>query len=75
MHIEITSNGSQQMLISPENEMEEAFIKMLLKQDCEMVELRQQVFVLNKQFNKGILIRRKELGTVEALEVKDEVKA
>jgi hypothetical protein len=65
MQIEMLMNGSAKLLLSPENEVEEAFLAALCKQQNDIIEVRQQMFVLNKTFNKGMLIAKKSLGTVD----------
>lgn len=68
MQIEMLMNGSAKLLLAPENEMEEAFLAMLCKQQNDIIEVRQQLFVLNKKFDKGMLIAKKSLGAMETVD-------
>jgi hypothetical protein len=62
MKILTIGNGSLKMLISPENEMEEAFINMLMKQENDITQLTQQIQVIGHSYDKGLIIGKKELG-------------
>lgn len=59
MHIEFLVNGSVKILLSPENDMEEALLKSLMKQENDLTEIRSSVVVLNKTFKTGVLIGKK----------------
>lgn len=59
MQIEFLVNGGVSLLLSPENEMEEALLKQMMKQDNELTEIRTSVVVLNKTFRNGVLIGKK----------------
>ena len=59
MQVEFLVNGGVSLLFSPENEMEEALLKQMMKQDNELTEIRSNVIVLNKTFRSGVLIHSK----------------
>lgn len=59
MQVEFLVNGGVSLLFSPENEMEEALLKQMMKQDNELTEIRSSVVVLNKTFRAGVLISSK----------------
>ena len=59
MQVEFLVNGGVSLLFSPENEMEEALLKQMMKQDNELTEIRSSVVVLNKTFRAGVLIHSK----------------
>lgn len=59
MQIEFLVNGGVSLLLSPENEMEEALLKQLMKQDNELTEIRTSVVVLNKTFRNGVLVGKR----------------
>ena len=61
MQVEFLVNGGVSLLLSPENEMEEALIKQLMKQQNDITEIRSSVMVLNKTFRNGILIGKKHI--------------
>jgi hypothetical protein len=62
MQIEFLVNGGVSLLIAPDNEMEEALLKQMMKQRNDITEIRTTVHVLNKSFRNGILIGKKTLG-------------
>lgn len=59
MQVEFLVNGGMSLLFSPENEMEEALLKQMMKQTNELTEIRSSVVVLNKTFRAGVLIHSK----------------
>jgi len=59
MQVEFLVNGGVSLLFSPENEMEEALLKQMMKQQNELTEIRSSVVVLNKTFRAGVLIHSK----------------
>lgn len=65
MQVEFLVNGGVSLLLSPENEMEEALIKQLMKQQNDITEIRSSVMVLNKTFRNGILIGKKHIRKEE----------
>jgi hypothetical protein len=62
MQIEFLVNGGVNILLAPENEMEEALLKQMMKQKNDITEIRTAVVVLNKTFRNGILIGKKSIG-------------
>jgi hypothetical protein len=46
-------------LLSPETEAEAELLKQIMKQDNDLIELRSSVVLLNKSFQRGILIAKK----------------
>ena len=62
MQIEFLVDGSVSLLLAPENEMEEALLKQMMKQTNEITEIRTAVTVLNKTFRNGILIGKRIVG-------------
>ena len=56
MQVQFVLNGSVALILSPDNEAEEALIKHLLKQDNDMVQIRNAVHVLSKNYPNGIII-------------------
>lgn len=59
MQVEFLVNGGVSLLFSPENEMEEALLKQMMKQVNDITEIRSSVMVLNKTFRAGVLIHSK----------------
>lgn len=59
MQVEFLVNGGVSLLFSPENEMEDALLKQMMKQVNELTEIRSSVMVLNKTFRAGVLIHSK----------------
>lgn len=62
MQIEFLVNGGVSLLMAPENEMEEALLKQMMKQDNDIIEIRTSVQVLAKTFRNGILLGKKSVG-------------
>jgi hypothetical protein len=62
MQIEFLVNGGVNILLAPENEMEEALLKQMMKQKNDITEIRTSVVVLNKTFRNGILIGKRTVG-------------
>lgn len=56
MQAQFILNGSVSLVLSPENDAEEALMKLLGKQDNEIVVLRTNVHVLNKSHSSGLVI-------------------
>lgn len=69
MDVELIANGSVTLVLIPKTPMEEEALKLLMKQENEIVEIRSGATVLNRTFNQGILIRKKS-DTVEESEKK-----
>lgn len=65
MQVEFLVNGGVSLLLAPENEMEEALVKQMMKQNNDILEIRTAVVVLNKTFRNGILIGKKNLGNLK----------
>ena len=65
MQVEFLVNGGVSLLLAPENEMEEALVKQMMKQNNDILEIRTAVVVLNKTFRNGILIGKKSLGNIK----------
>jgi hypothetical protein len=65
MQVEFLVNGGVALLLVPENEMEEAMLKQLMKQDNELTEIRSNVVVYNKTFKAGIFVGKKSSGRTE----------
>lgn len=63
MQIEFLVNDGVSLLLAPENEMEEALLKQMMKQKNEITEIRMAVHVLNKTYRGGILIGRRIIGS------------
>lgn len=63
MQIEFLVNGGVSLLLAPENEMEEALLKQMMKQNNDLIEIRSSVQVLAKTFRNGILIAKKSGAT------------
>jgi hypothetical protein len=61
MHVEFLANGGVSLLLSPENEMEEALLKQMCKQENDITEVRSTITVFNKTFRNGIFIGRKSM--------------
>ncbi len=59
MQAQFLLNGSVSLVLSPDNEAEEALIKLLLKQENDLVQIRTNVHVLNKSYSNGIVIAAK----------------
>lgn len=62
MQVEFLVNGGVSLLLSPENEMEEALLKQMMKQQNDLTEIRTAVTVLNKTFRNGVLVGKRVLG-------------
>ena len=72
MQIEFLVNGGVSLLLAPENEMEEALLKQMMKQRNDITEIRTTVHVLNKSFRNGILVGKKNLGIMPNENAPDE---
>jgi hypothetical protein len=60
MKVEIVANGTVSFALIPENDMDRAAMKMLLKQNNEFVEITKQTQILNKaSFTEGLVIQPK----------------
>lgn len=60
MKVEIVANGTVSFALIPENDMDRAAMKMLLKQNNEFIEITKQTQILNKaSFTEGIVIQPK----------------
>lgn len=60
MQTEVISNDNGvSLLLVPENEMEELMVKQLMKQENELIDVRNPISVLSKTFKSGILIGKK----------------
>lgn len=64
MQLEILVNEGVSVILSPENEMEEALLKQLMKQTNDLTEIRSNVMVLNKTYRSGIVISKRTPGAV-----------
>lgn len=73
MQIEFLVNGGVALLLSAENEMEEALLKQLMKQQNDLIEIRSSVVVLNKTFRNGVLIGKKSSFNQDKKEITDKV--
>lgn len=57
MKVQTVANGNVCLVITPENDMEEAILKQLMKQSQnEIIEVRSGVRILEQQVNAGIII-------------------
>jgi hypothetical protein len=63
MQVEFLVNDSVSLLLAPENEMEEALLKQMMKQKNDIVEIRTAVNVLNKTYRNGILMGKRTIGS------------
>jgi len=64
MKVEIVANGTVSFALIPENDMDRAAMKMLLKQNNEFVEITKQTQILNKaSFSEGLVIQPKARET------------
>jgi len=59
MHVEFIANGGVSLLLAPENEMEEALLRQMMKQENDLTDVRSSVTVINKTFRNCVLIGRK----------------
>ena len=59
MHVEFIANGGVSLLLAPENEMEEALLKQMMKQENDLTDVRSSVTVINKTFRNCVLIGRR----------------
>ena len=59
MQYEFVVNGGVSILLVPENEMEEHLLKLMMKQDNDLQEIRTSVTVLSKTFKNGLVIGKK----------------
>ncbi len=64
-------NGSIQILLAADTEMEEAILKQFCKQQNEITEVRTPVTILNKTISHAVLIG-KESNKVEEEKIKGE---
>jgi hypothetical protein len=62
MQIEFLVDGTVSLLLAPENEMEEALLKQLMKQKNEITEIRTAVTLLNKTFRNGVFLGKRIVG-------------
>lgn len=58
MQVEILVNEVVSVILSPDNEMEEALLKQLMKQTNDLTEIRSNIMVLNKTYRSGIVITK-----------------
>ena len=65
MQIEFLLNGGVSLILSPENQMEEELIKGLMKQQNDLTEFRTAVVIVNKKFRNGIIIGKKQSGSIK----------
>ena len=72
MKIETIVNGGVTLVLSPENEMEEAALKQLMNQDNDITEIRTGAMVLNRTFNSGIVIGKKAKEKSQPEDTSDE---
>ena len=63
MQVEFLVNDGVLLLLAPENEMEEALLKQMMKQKNEIIDIRTAVTVLNKTYRNGIVIGKKITGS------------
>ena len=63
MQVEFLVNDGVLLLLAPENEMEEALLKQMIKQKNDIVDIRTAVTVLNKTYRNGVVIGRKIAGS------------
>lgn len=68
MQVEFLVNGGVSLLLAPENDMELALIKQMMKQNNDIIEIRTSVQVIAKTFRNGILIGKKTVGNIEKKE-------
>jgi hypothetical protein len=60
MQTEVISNDNGvSLLLVPGNEMEELMVKQLMKQENELIDVRNPISVLSKTFKSAILIGKK----------------
>ena len=62
MKIETIVNGGVTLVIIPENDLDEAMLKQLTKQDNEITEIRSRAMVLSRSFDAGLVIGRKAVS-------------
>lgn len=62
MQLEFLVNDGVSLILAPENEMEEALLKQMMKQKNDITEIRTSVVVLNKTFRNSILIGKRTVG-------------
>lgn len=74
MQIEFLVNGGVSLLLCPDNEMEEALLKQMMKQQNDLIEIRSSVIVLNRTFRNGVLIGKKNSIHTDKLEDKTIIK-
>lgn len=72
MQIEFLVNGGVSIILSPENDMEDALLKQFCKQKNGITEIRSSVVILNKTYRGGILIGKETVGKSEIDETKKE---
>lgn len=73
MDVELIANGSITIVLIPKTPMEEEALKLLVKQENEIVEIRSGATVLNRTISQGILIRKaQETKEVELSEKPEE---
>lgn len=63
MQVEFLVSDTVSLLLAPENEMEEALLKQMMKQKNDITEIRMAVNVLNKTYRGGILIGKRTIGS------------
>jgi len=75
MQVEFIVNGSVSLLLAPENDMEAALIKQLVKQKNDIIDISSTSIVLNKTFKSCVVIKvaglqqNKEVNESETKEV------
>jgi hypothetical protein len=68
MQIEVLVSDGVTVVLSPENEMEEALLKQLMKQSNDITEIRSTVMLLNKTYRSGIVIGKTTNGVRNVFE-------
>lgn len=75
MKVEFIINGGVSVVLEPESEMEREILKVLVKQQNNLFEVRGTVNVLSKQIRGSVLICKKEsFSEILPEDNKDEIK-
>ena len=59
MQTEFILNGGVTLMLSPENEAEEALLKQMMKQTNDLTEVRTSIAIIGKTFKNGVIISKR----------------
>ncbi len=60
MDVELVANGNVTLVLIPKTPMEEEALKLLAKQENEIIQIRSGAAILSRTVNQGIIIRKRQ---------------